>query len=176
MRFLMRSLGGIMMLAVACGLVLIAIGEIGTAIRQRDAERPPERVQTERVVAVRVATFEPGIAYPVITAYGNVVSWRTLELRAAAPGPLIELSPAFRDGGIVREGEILYRIDPADARSLRDSAAATLAEAEAELAEARAALALAHDDVAAARRQRDLHERALTRQRELQGRRVATDA
>lgn len=176
MRFLLRGLGGLLLLGLTLGLLLLAAGEIGGTLRERAERRPPPRPPAERVVAVRVLAFEVGRAHPVIATYGTVEGARMLELRAAVPGPLVELAPDFRDGAAVAEGALLWRIDPRDAESARDAAAAALAEAEAEIAEAAAALALAQDELAAADRQRELRAQALARQRELQGRRVATDA
>jgi multidrug efflux pump subunit AcrA (membrane-fusion protein) len=68
------------------------------------------------------------------------------------------------------------RIDPADARSARDTAQAELAEAEADLRDAERGLALARDELAAAEAQARLRERALARQQDLDARGVGTAA
>lgn len=175
MRFLARGLRGLALLALTLGLIAIGAGEVARSMRERAERKAPPRAATERIVAVGIGTVARVTATPVITAYGVVESRRMLEIRAAAPGPLVEISEALRDGGRVAAGDLLYRIDPADARSARDSARASLAEAEAEVREADAALVLAREDLAVAERSRDLRARALERTTELVGRRVATD-
>ena len=115
----------------------------------------------------RGGTLEFGTETPVLTAFGEVRSRRTLELRAPAEGTVIELAEGFEDGGAVTAGQTLLRIDPAEAQSSRDTAAADLRDAENELAEATRALDLARDDVSGAQAQAELRQRALTRQQDL---------
>jgi multidrug efflux pump subunit AcrA (membrane-fusion protein) len=113
---------------------------------------------------------------PDLDAFGEIASARRLELRAPRAGRLVELSPAFLDGGAVEAGELLFRLDPARARSDLARARIALDEAQAELEEARAAETLAERDLAAAREQRVLRQRALARQENLRGRGVGTES
>ncbi|MEO0999651.1 MAG: HlyD family efflux transporter periplasmic adaptor subunit, partial [Pseudomonadota bacterium] len=101
---------------------------------------------------------------------------RTLELRSAVAGELVELAPDFRRGGAVTAGDLLFRIDPADARSALDLARIELAEAEAELSEAQRAVVLAGQELAAAEEQIAIQDAALARQQNLRERGVTTDA
>ena len=155
MRFLTRSIVGIFLMALTFGLLVLAAGIVLRALEERAQGGPPGRPAQERVFAVNVDTLTLGTATPVITAYGEIKSWRTLEIRTSAAGQIVELAEAFRDGGRVEEGQLLYRIDPADARAERDVARTQLDEIEAEIDEAAAALALAEEEVAAARQQRE---------------------
>ncbi|MEL6233860.1 MAG: HlyD family efflux transporter periplasmic adaptor subunit [Pseudomonadota bacterium] len=176
MRFYIRGLSGLLIFALTIGLLALGFGRLGQSMREREERAARTPAPSERVIAVTVAQLTRGPAHPVITAYGRVESRRMLELRAAEDGPVIELAEAFRDGGLVAADTLLVRIDPADAQSARDAARASLAEARAELAEAQAVLTHARDDLAAAQAQHDLRAQALTRQEELLGRRVSTDA
>ena len=176
MRFLTRSLAGILILGLTLGLLALAVNNIRLGLEARNAEAGRERPAEERVFAVNVATLTPGPAQPVITGFGEVESARSLEIRAESPGRIVALSDAFRDGGQVQAGDILVQIDPADAESALDLARAELAEAEAELSEAQADLTLAEDDLAAAERQRELRAQALARQEDLLGRGAGTSA
>jgi multidrug efflux pump subunit AcrA (membrane-fusion protein) len=176
MRFLRRSLTGLFLLAVTAGLLGWAAAILVGAIeerRSRDSAAPPaeERVFTANVIAV-----EPGRIAPVLTVFGEVRSRRTLELRATSGGPVIELSPAFEEGGRVAAGELLVAIDPADAEAALAVARTDLAEARATLAEAERARALAADELAAAEAQQALRDRALDRARDLGQRGVGTEA
>ncbi len=176
MRFAMRSLFGMMLLVLTLGLLAMAVGQITGALATRDARERGGAPARERVFAVNVAKLEAVTARPVLTAWGDLRSARTLELRAAAGGTLVELAPGFRDGGRIAEGEALWRIDPADAETALDLARSDHAAAVAEEAEARAGLALAREERAASDRQRDLRAQALARAEDLSGRGVGTAA
>lgn len=66
----------------------------------------------------------------------RVVAQRTAQVRARVTGVL--LKQLFKDGAEVREGEVLFQIDPAPLQASYDSARAALAKAEATLAETQA--------------------------------------
>jgi multidrug efflux pump subunit AcrA (membrane-fusion protein) len=176
MRFFRRALVGLFLLSVTVGLVALAGMTVYGALQERWAEADRPQPARERVFSAEVGTIAFGPETPVLTAFGEVRSRRTLELRAPAEGTVVELADGFEDGGEVQAGQLLLRIDPAEAQSARDTAAADLREAENELAEARRALGLAAEDVAAARAQADLRERALARQADLAERGVGSAA
>ena len=71
----------------------------------------------ERVFTVNVRSAEPQTVTPYLTAFGEVQSRRTLDLRMAAGGQIVEISPNFVEGGVVEQGEVLIRLDDADAQS-----------------------------------------------------------
>lgn len=176
MRFFRRATVGLFLTALTVGLLAFAGGTIRSAMDVRMAERgggPPAR---ERVFSAEVITLRPGVETPVLTAFGEIRSRRTLELRAPAEGQVVELAPAFEEGGAVRAGDMLLRIDPADAEAELATARTDLRDAENELAEAERALTLAVEDVAAARRQEDLQQRAFVRQTDLLDRGVGSAA
>lgn len=176
MRFLRQSLSGLFLVSVTLALLIYAGVMVRDAIQDRltqEARVPPQR---ERVFAVNVDTAEPQTVAPVLTAFGQVQSRRTLDLRAAATGTVIELSPDFEEGAQVTAGALLLRIDPADAQSALERAESDLMDAEAEQREATRALALARDELAAAQEQADLRERAFQRQTDLESRGVGTAA
>jgi multidrug efflux pump subunit AcrA (membrane-fusion protein) len=167
MRFFRRALVGLFLMALTVGLLALAGGTVWSAFQARMAEDgggPPAR---ERVFNAEVVSLDPGVETPVLTAFGEIRSRRTLELRAPAEGRVVELAEAFEEGGAVDSGQLLLRIDPADAEAALATALTDLRDAENEVAEARRAYDLAVEDVAAARRQADLRARALERQQDL---------
>jgi len=174
MRFLIRGIAGILMLVATAGmvgygvLVLMEAREDGSGRRHRGGE--------ERSFIVNVAILQETTAHPKIVAYGEIRSWRSLELRASAGGQLVEMSPVFRDGATVKAGDLLFLTDPADARARQADAEAGLADAEAEKAEADEAIAVAELERTASIRQRDLRQQAFKRQRQLQAKGYATEA
>ncbi|MFT6023066.1 MAG: RND family efflux transporter MFP subunit [Ascidiaceihabitans sp.] len=174
MRFLRQSMIGVFLAAVTLGLLAYAGQLIGGAVQDRmanDTKAPPAR---ERVFTVNVIVAEAGTQTPVLQTFGEVKSRRTLELRAAAAGRVIALDEAFNDGGAVRSGQVLIRIDPADAQSAFDRTQADLADANAETRDAQRAVALARDEQSAAQEQADLRQTSFQRQTDLRSRGVGT--
>ena len=176
MRFLRQSLTGLFLASLMLALLLYAGNLVMSAVQSRMSEdrRPPQA--RERVFAVNVRTAELRTVRPVLTAFGQVESRRTLELRAAVGGRVIWLAEGFEDGGRVTAGQELVRIDPANARSALERAKSDLLDARAEQRDAARALTLAQDELAAAREQEDLRQRAFRRQKDLEERGVGTAA
>ena len=176
MRFLRQSLTGLVLAALTLGLLVYAGVLVQGAVQTRLADTPEPAPARERVFAVNVVEAQPASVTPVLSAYGTVQSRRELEIRTALTGRVIELADGFEEGGQVTEGQLLVRIDPADTQAVLDRAESDIADAEAEAREAERAVALASDELAAARDQADLRNRALTRQQDLVDRGVGTAA
>ena len=171
-----RAAAGLAIGGAALAVVLAAGTVTYRAWQDGPVAAEATRIPRERAYAVAVATLEPATVTPTITAYGRLESGRTLELRAPLAGTLVELADAFRDGGAVAAGDLLYRIDPAKLETALALAGTDVAEAEAGLAEARAALELAKLEADAAQQQLELRDQALARQQDLRDRGVATAA
>ena len=176
MRFLGRSLTGLFLIAATVGLLAVAGDLVWGAIEARRADEPQSRPARERVFAARVVSVTPEAIRPVLATFGEVRARRALELRASTGGEIIELADNFEEGGSVTAGDLLLRIDPADAQSALDTARTDLAEAEADLAEAERAVILAGDDLRAAENQARLRARAFERQTDLLDRGVGSQA
>ena len=174
MRFLRQSMIGLFLAAATLGLLVYAVMLVGGAVQDRLADEgraPPAR---ERVFSVNVVTAVQEDIEPLLETYGEIRSRRLLELRAAVGGRIIELSPDFEDGGNVAAGQVLVRLDPADAQAALDRAASDVADARAEARDAARGLTLAQDELSAAEEQAALRERAFERQRDLGDRGVGT--
>jgi len=176
MAFLNRALVGVLLTALTLGALAWAGATVWRAVDASLADVPDAREAREAVVSAPVMRVVSGTAHPVIESFGEVRSVRTLDIRAAAPGRIVELSESFRDGGEVAPGEVLVRIDPAQAQADRDLASADLDEARAEERDAARARELAEADLAVAREQAALRAQALARQRDLDGRGVGSVA
>ncbi|NKB29169.1 MAG: HlyD family efflux transporter periplasmic adaptor subunit [Rhodobacteraceae bacterium] len=176
MRFLRRSLVGIVLLAVTIALIALAGDMVRGALKTRLADDPRPREARERVFAANVITVEPGVITPVLDTFGEIRGRRSLELRATSGGAVIELGAGVEEGGAVAAGDLLVRIDPVVAQAALDVARADLSEAEAEARDAARALELAEADVAAAQAQAELRKQALLRQEDLRARGVGTEA
>ncbi|MFQ1699437.1 efflux RND transporter periplasmic adaptor subunit [Loktanella agnita] len=176
MRFLRRSLMGIFLLAVTLVLVIWAGNMVREAVVAKMNEEPRSYPQRERVFAANVVTLDPQTIVPELTVFGELRSQRTLDLRSATGGTVLEASDALVEGGTVKTGDLLLQIDPVEAQATLDRARADQQDAEAELRDAERALILAEDELTAARAQTTLREQALTRARDLQERGVGTAA
>ncbi|MCE8532798.1 HlyD family efflux transporter periplasmic adaptor subunit [Ruegeria pomeroyi] len=176
MRFLRQSLLGVFLASVALALLIWAGQLVMEAVQTRMAgDRKPPAAR-ERVFAVNVQRAEYGTVTPILEAFGQVQSRRTLELRAAMGGRVIGLSDNFVEGGTVAMGEVLVRIDPAKPQTELDRARSDLMDAEAEERDAARALILAGDELQAAEDQSALRAQAMKRQRDLVERGVGSAA
>jgi multidrug efflux pump subunit AcrA (membrane-fusion protein) len=99
-----------------------------------------------------------------------------LELRTANSGRLLFLSDSFREGGEVKENDLLFKIDPRESEDAVEVSKVNLLETKTELAEARDALNLVEEDLSSARQQLALREQALFRKRELESNEIVTAA
>ncbi len=176
MRFLRQTLSGLFLLALSLGLLVYGGQMIATAFQERMAEdvRAPER--KEREFAAALVTAEVATVVPIMTAYGEVQSRRTLEIRAKSGGTLTELAENFEDGGVVEAGQRLAVVDQTAAQFALNRAESELADSQAEEREAKRALELSEDELASAIAQSDLRGRAYQRQIDLQERGVGTAA
>lgn len=176
MRFFRRSLVGLFLAALTLGLLAFAGQIVVSALQSRMADQGPGGAARERVFSASVQRAVAGPATPVTQAFGEVRSLRRLELRSPRAGTVVFLAEGFADGAAVLEGQLLLRLDPADAQAQRDLAAADLSNAEAEQREAVRAVALARDDLAAAGAQAALRALALKRQQDILARGIGSEA
>lgn len=177
MRFMTRSLIALFLAAVSFAALGYAGYTLVSAIQIR-AEAPSGGPQggRERVFTVRALTVIPDDVTPVLSAFGEVRTRRSIDLRAPVGGQVLEVASGFEDGAEVVEGQLLFRIDPADAENALALVQSDMSRAEAELRDAERALVLAAEDVAATQVQFDLRARALERRQGLAERGVSTEA
>ena len=176
MRFLGQILLGILLLGFALGLLAYAGFTLSGAIQGRMAQERGAPPMRERTFAVNVVPARAESVAPVLEAFGQIESRRTLELRTAVPGRVVALSENFVEGGEVREGETLIWIDPTDAQAAVDRARTDLSDAEAGERDAARALDLARDELQIADHQAGLRRTALARARNLLERGAGTAA
>ena len=86
MRFLGRSLVGVVLASVTLALMAWAYLLINGAVQARISAEPRVAPVRERVFTVNVIQAELGTQTPILETFGEVQSRRTLELRSAAGG------------------------------------------------------------------------------------------
>lgn len=176
MQFLRRSLVGIFLLGMTLALIAWAGNTVRIAVADRMGQEPRQFAPRERAFAINVATLTPQTIAPELTVFGELRSQRTLELRSASGGIVLETDAALVEGGTVQTGQLLLTIDPVDAQAALDRVAADSQDADATRRDAERGLALAEDELAAAQAQAGLRAQALARARDLLSRGAGTAA
>ena len=167
MRFLFRAFGGLLLLVLALALLGVAAVKLKNSFSEKAESSFKTKYGKERVYTAYVEKLKATQVKPRIMAYGEAKSWRSLELRAASSGRLEFLSENFREGGMVRVGELLYKIDPREADDLVKVAEVNLLEANAEYNEAQTTFSLVQSDLSYSEEQVELRQIALKRQKSL---------
>lgn len=176
MRFLRQGFMGLFLLAVTVALLASAVQIFTSALAERANQEARTPQQRERVFTVNVQLAEPAEVTPMLQAFGEIQSQRSLDIRAQSGGTIVTLSEAFRDGGRVSKGQLLAQLDTADAEDELARVESDLRSAQSDVVEAERGLELAREEWAAASEQLELRDRALARQRDLESRGVGTAA
>lgn len=176
MRFIRKSLVGLFLFSVTLGLLAYSVQMVKTAISDRMTQETRAPQPRERTFTVNVMRADPATLSPTLDVFGEVQSRRTLDLRMATAGQVVFLAPNFIEGGQIQTGQVLVRLDDANAQSALARARADLMDAQAEISEAERAIRLAADELDAALAQASLRDSALARQLDLQKRGVSTAA
>lgn len=176
MRFLTRSFVALLFLALSLGLLGLAVHTVQSALAERAERAQRPQIARERVFAARVVAIEPGERAPILAAFGEVRARRALDLRAPQSGRIAWLAPGFETGGAVRAGQVLLRLDPADAAAALELARTDLMRAEIDARDALRLRDLAAQDRAEAQAQVELRARALERRQTLASRGVGAEA
>jgi len=124
------------------GLLLAATVFLFTGCREapKSAARPPEPVKIALVAERDVPIYREWI--------GTTVGYVTAQIRAQASGYLV--SQNYREGTLVKTGDLLFQIDPRPYQNAADQATAQLRLAESQLEQAKAQVAQAEADIAKA--------------------------
>jgi len=112
-------------LALLAFLGLSLAGCNDSAEQEEQAPTPQVRVETLQLQPLAISS----------ELSGRILAPRTAEVRARVAG--VVLKRVYREGSDVRQGDVLFLIDPAPFKADHDSARATLAKAEATLYQAR---------------------------------------
>lgn len=113
--------------AVSLGLVVVAVLVAFVLVKtapEAEKVRPPKRaelVDVQRLVRVDEAV--------VLQVTGTVTPATTVRLRARVSGEVIQMSPEFIDGGLLKKDEAILKIDPVDYELARAQAQSALEKA-----------------------------------------------
>jgi membrane fusion protein (multidrug efflux system) len=106
------------LLVAACAIALCACGK---------KNAPPQQAQPPAEVGV--VAMHPETLPLTRDLVGRLSAFRSADVRARVPGVLVKR--VYREGSDVKEGDLMYEIDPAPLKAALDASAATLAQAQA---------------------------------------------
>ena len=167
MNFLLRSFLGLLILSITLGFLIFGSFVLIEALKKRSEKSDNRRFQKERVFAVNVETLNKQIASPKILSYGEIYSKRMLEIRPLVSGRLDYVSEKFVEGGYVKSGDILFRLNQKDYLNELEIAEIDLEDTKAQLSEAISKLDYANLEFEVSESQLNLRKNALDRQTQL---------
>ncbi len=167
MNFLLRSFLGLIILSITLGFLIFGSLVLIEALKKRSEKSDNRRFQKERVFAVNVETLNKQIASPKILSYGEIYSKRMLEIRPLVSGRLDYVSEKFVEGGYVKSGDILFRLNQKDYLNEMEIAEIDLEDTKAQLSEAISKLDYANLEFEVSESQLNLRKNALDRQTQL---------
>lgn len=95
-------------------IVVIAGAALGAMILLADPPQAERRDVATRATLVETIVPETSTQVAEIVAYGTVEPHRLLTVQPQVSGLVVELNDDLREGGRVRSGDVLFRIDPRD--------------------------------------------------------------
>ncbi len=144
-------------------LLLIGAGLGGFYLLKLTKTEVRQRVQREKVWPVNAQVAKFSDYQPKLRLFGETISGRKVELRALVAGEIVTTGTKFREGGIVKKGDMLIRVDPFQFKGALIDAKARLAEAEGRLREIEAMISLEMDALKYEREQLEIAKRDLAR-------------
>ncbi|MDP3720384.1 MAG: efflux RND transporter periplasmic adaptor subunit [Acidobacteriota bacterium] len=143
---------------ILVGVVVVAVlgGAAAVAMRSGNSGLEVEQAQVARVDALQ----------SFVTASGEIVATKYADIGSAVMGRLVELT--VKEGDTVKAGQVLARIDPVQAASSADAAAASVGALEADARAAATQVKAAQAALEEARSREKEAAASLTRAQELQ--------
>jgi len=140
---------------LACVLILATgIGAMIFLIATK--QHPALAEEMERAIRVQTKKVQPERAPITIKGYGEVHAQDEVSLAVEVPGKVVEIHPKLEVGEQVKQGELLFRIDPADYQNNLDRARALVAQMENSVKALRQQAKLDEERAVDLRRTRDL--------------------
>ena len=131
----------VMVRIAICSLILV-IGVVGMKGLASLKKPPAEAKKEERATKVQTVIVHPRNYPVVITGYGEARALTLVTIAAEISGKVVHTHPALKAGRIIPEGEVLFRIDPADYEATLQEARAGVAQWENTVARLKKQLAI----------------------------------
>ena len=119
-------------------IALLVAGAWASTFLVSQPQRPDRSEAPEYRPLVEVVDLEPGTQPIRLRGFGTLRPRRTVELATQVGGRVAELDEALRPGGVIREGQVLLRIEPVEFELAVRQAEADLVQRRRDLAVERA--------------------------------------
>ena len=123
---------GVTLLKAILPVCLIALGVAGFWHYKFKAVKVKRKPAEKVVPVVDIMKVNPDRIIAKIRAMGTVQPNREVEIKSQVAGTVIQVAPAFVQGGLIRKGQTMVRIDPADYTLAVNKAQSALAQAQAD--------------------------------------------
>ncbi len=141
--------------SLAAAFAIAVIGIIIAQIIVWTAPQAKDRSAEEKKVSVQTITLKPQNIMAIIETTGTAQVSQDSEISAQVSGKIVYVNPALKPGTIVKQGDILFKIE-------RDDYEAALKEAEASLQNAESDLAIELGSQEVAKKELKISGRKLT--------------
>ena len=121
------------LLRILAAVVIVLIGIAGATYLQKSASKPQRRPPVKWVPVVETQPLQSMAHQVVVTAMGTVVPARTVELESRVSGQVVAVNPEFEEGGFLKQGDSVIRLDDADYKLALAQSKSDLTKAEFEL-------------------------------------------
>lgn len=101
-------------LKILLPVVILAAGGAGAFFLKQTGPKPQRKEPSPIVALVQVETLERSREQVVVQAMGTVIPAREMTLKSRVSGEVVRLHPEFAEGGLLRTGDEVLRIDPED--------------------------------------------------------------
>jgi multidrug resistance efflux pump len=122
----------VLLIAVPVGI--LGIGVVGFGAMMASREKPETKAEEPKGLPVYVSSVTKGTVRLEVTTQGEVQAQRTVDMAAQVGGRVVYVSPQLVDGGAVRQGDVVLRLDDADYQLAVTRVRAGVASAEQRLA------------------------------------------
>ncbi len=119
---------------VTCVAILAGAAAAIVVINQTEPKAEQINATRKSAALVETVTAERGTFSPRLVVLGSVKPARDIVLAPRVGGQVVELSPKLVPGGMIRQGELLLRIDPDDFENALSISKSELEQAQASLA------------------------------------------
>jgi multidrug efflux pump subunit AcrA (membrane-fusion protein) len=98
---------------IVCAMI-ITIGIAGASYIKKTAPRAQKRPPERTIALVKTQPLFPDTHQVVVTGMGSVIPAREITLKTRVPGEIQAIHPEFVEGGFIRAGEKMLKIDAED--------------------------------------------------------------
>lgn len=123
---------GVTLLKIILPVCLIALGVTGFWYYKSKVVKFKRKPAVKTAPVVDIMKVNPSCVTAQIRAMGTVQADREVVIKSQVAGTVIQVAPEFVQGGLIRKGQLMVRIDPADYALAVNKAQSALAQAQAD--------------------------------------------